>query len=231
MDLPRVTSSSISRAIFISLLLIQQLTAPAQQPRKVIAIAPDTIPLLRGIQISADMVGLIQMAVSDYGQYEAALKVNLKDKYFPVVELGLGKCDATDPSTTLGYKTSAPYGRIGVDYNLMKNKHDIYRLYGGFRYAFSKFSYDVLSQGITDPVWREKVPFGATDVDGSYHWLEGVLSIDAKIWGPVRMGWSVRYKRRLFHKHGDIGEAWYVPGFGRGGNTRLGGTFNVSIEI
>ena len=231
MFLPRVISSSISRAIFISLLLILQLTASAQQLKKVIAAAPDTVPWLRGVQISADMVGLIQLGVSDYGQYEGALKVNLKDKYFPVIEVGMAKCDATDASTTLGYKTKAPYGRIGVDFNLMKNKHDIYRMYGGFRYAFSKFRYDISSQKVTDPVWRETVPFEANDIDGSYHWLEGVLCIDAKIWGPVRMGWSVRYKRRLFHKHGEIGEPWYVPGYGRGGNTRLGGTFNVSIEI
>jgi hypothetical protein len=47
----------------------------------------------------------------------------------------------------------------------------------------------------------------------------------------VRMGWSVRYKRRLFHTHGDIGEAWYVPGYGKGGNSRLGGEFNITLEL
>lgn len=65
----------------------------------------------------------------------------------------------------------------------------------------------------------------------TYHWLEAVFTIDAKIFGPVRMGWSVRYKRRLFHTHGDIGEAWYVPGYGKSGNSRLGGEFNITIEL
>ena len=45
------------------------------------------------------------------------------------------------------------------------------------------------------------------------------------------MGWSVRYKRRIAHKEGDIGKAWYVPGFGKQGSSRLGGTFNIGYEF
>ena len=45
--------------------------------------------------------------VSDYGQYEASLRINLKDKYYPVFELGYGKADASDEATQITYKTSA----------------------------------------------------------------------------------------------------------------------------
>ena len=62
-------------------------------------------------------------------------------------------------------------------------------------------------------------------------WAEFVFGVDAKIWGPVRMGWSLRYKRRLFHDDGDYGNTWYVPGFGKQGGSRFGGTFNVSFEL
>jgi len=55
--------------------------------------------------------------------------------------------------------------------------------------------------------------------------------VDAKIWGPVRLGWSARYKRRLLHDEGPLGNAWYVPGFGKTGGSRLGGTFNVIFEL
>lgn len=231
MKFPRVISTYILKATFISLLLPTLLPARTQQAKNIVPMAADTIPLFRGIQASVDLVGPAQLAFGSYGQYEGAVRVNLKDKYFPVVEVGLGKADADDPSTRLTFKTSAPYARAGLDFNLMKNKHDAYRLYGGFRYAYTKFSYDMTSPGITDPVWRDKVPINATDVKCDYHWLEAVFGIDAKIWGGFRMGWSVRYKRRLARSHGDMGEAWYVPGFGRSGNTRLGGTFNISIEI
>jgi len=192
---------------------------------------PDTIPFFRGIAVSGDLVGLLQLTLGDYGQYEAALRVNIKDKYFPVFEAGLGKADADDISTKLRYKTSAPYGRVGVDFNVLKDKHDDYRVYCGFRYAYTDFKYDLESPGITDPVWHEHVDFQAEGVACNYHWLELVAGVDAKIWGPFRLGWSARYKRRLFHNEGELGNAWYVPGYGKTGNSRLGGTFNIIIEF
>lgn len=191
----------------------------------------DTISLFRGLSISFDLVGLAQMAFGDYGQYEGALRVNLKDKYLPIVELGLGKANAYDETTKLTYKTSAPYGRIGCDFNIMKNKHDIHRLYAGFRYAFTSYKFDVMSPGVVDPIWKTQCEYGAQGVSAYYHWLEFVVGVDAKIWKCFRMGWSARYKRRLFHNDGDIGKTWYVPGYGKQGNIRLGGTFNINIEL
>lgn len=205
--------------------------AQRQSQRKKIVEPADTTPLFRGLAISIDALGVIQRAVSDYGQYEAALKVNLKDKYFPIVELGYGTADTEDVSTNLHFKTSAPYGRIGCDFNVLKNKHDVYRLYGGFRYGFTSYKYDLEGPDITDPVWGGETPYGATDVSCNYHWLEGVFTVDAKIWGAMRMGWSLRYRRRLFHEDGPLGNTWYVPGFGRKGSSKFGGTFNITLEL
>jgi hypothetical protein len=225
-------SSFISRAIAISLLLAVVATPLAAQSKKPRVIQEaDTVSLFRGVAVSADMVGLLQKAVSSYGQYEAALRVNLKDKYFPVLELGYGMADATDYTTSMSYKTNAPYARIGVDFNLLRNKHDIYRAYAGFRYACTYYKFDIKGDGITDPVWGDEVPFSVTGVSANYHWLEGVFGVDAKIVGPLRLGWSVRYRFRVAHNDGDVGNTWYVPGYGKQGGTRLGGTFNIIFEI
>lgn len=227
----RLISSSISALAISVLLILLSLPAQAQSKRKKIVEEPDTIPLFRGMAVSVDVFGAGQLWLSDYGQYEAALRINLKDKYFPIVELGLGKADATDEGTNLHYKTSAPYGRIGLDWNLMKNKHDIYRLYGGFRYGFTFYKYDLEGPDLEDPVWGGTTPYGAKDVSCNFHWLEGVFGVDAKIWGPIRMGWSVRYRRRIAHNDGDIGNTYYVPGFGKQGGSRFGGTFNITYEF
>lgn len=191
----------------------------------------DSIALLRGVAVSADLIGLAQIAFSDYGQYEAAARVNLKDRYFPVVEIGYGKADADDPSTKLRYKTSAPYWRVGLDFNIAKNKHDDYRIYAGFRYAMTYYKFDVSSTDLKDPVWGDNVQFGAEGVKANYHWLEGVFGVDAKIAGPLRLGWSFRYRRRIAHNDGTMGGTWYVPGYGKQGGSRMGGTFNVIFEI
>lgn len=221
----------ILRVLAISILSFTGTTPAMAQNKKIVKPVMDSIPFFRGFAVSIDMVGALQLAVSDYGQYEAALRVNLKDKYFPIIELGYGKADATDVTTNLGYKTSSPYARVGVDFNLMKNKHDIYRIYAGFRYAYTSYKFDVTSQHITDPVWKEPVDFQASDVKCNYSWMEAVTGIDAKIWGPVRLGWSLRYRCRIFHDDGTLGNTWYVPGYGKQGKTRLGGTFNVIIDF
>lgn len=217
--------TSISRAICSLLLCWCCLTANGQTQQK------DTTALFQGLSVSADLVGFLQRQLGSYGQYEAALHVNLRDKYFPVVELGLGEADADDIATQLKYKTHAPYGRLGCDFNILKNKHDHYRAYAGFRYGFTSFKYDLESPGLNDPVWNEHVPFGAEGVKCYQHWIEGVFTIDAYIWGPLRMGWSARYKRRVAHDHNGIGKPWYIPGYGTDGNTRLGGSFNITLEI
>lgn len=191
----------------------------------------DTVPLFRGIAVSVDMVGPVQAMTGDYGQYEGHLRVNLRDRYFPVFELGYGKANADDATTNITYKTSAPYGRIGCDFNILKNKHDIYRAYAGFRYGYTSFKYDFFSPGMTDPVWGGRADYCAKDISAYYHWLEGVFTIDAKVWRCIRLGWSARYKRRVAHDEGPYGNAWYVPGYGKQGNVRLGGTFNVTIEL
>ncbi len=228
----RRISSFISRAIAISLLLLAVATPSAAQEGKGIAKQEaDTVALFRGVAVSADLVGLVQLAVSDYGQYEAALRINLKDKYFPVVELGYGKADANDITTSMTFKTKAPYGRVGLDFNLLRNKHDIYRAYAGFRYGCTFYKFDVEGEGIKDPVWGDDVPFSVTGVKANYHWIEGVFGVDAKIAGPLRLGWSVRYRSRIAHDDGTLGNTWYVPGYGKKGGTRLGGTFNIIFEI
>lgn len=227
----RYISTYISAIAISSFLLLNGISAYGQQKKNIVKEAPDTTAFFKGIAVSIDLVGPIQMAVSDYGQYEAGLHINLKDKYYPVFELGYGKADANDESTRINYKTSAPYARIGVDWNLLKNKHDIYRLYGGFRYGFTSYKFDMKGPNVHDPIWGGETPYEATDVSCYYHWLEGVIGVDAQIWGPVRMGWSLRYKRRLFRNDGDIGNTWYVPGFGKQGSSRFGGTFNITFEL
>ena len=225
------TSISISK-ILTSLLLLCTLSIQAQPRGKVIPkVEKDTTALFKNIAVSVDLVGVAQLAFGDYGQYEPAVRINLKDKYFPILELGYGKANTTDETTNNTFKTKAPYGRIGIDFNLLKNKHDIYRLYGGVRYAFTSYKYDIINTTVTDPVWKDQVDFSYTGEKENMHWLELGLGVDAKIAGPLHLGWSVRYKRRLIHSEGAIGNSWYAPGFGRNEGSHLGGTFNVILEF
>lgn len=191
----------------------------------------DSIPLFRGVAVGADLVGPATRAISDYGQYEAFARVNLKDRYFPTVEVGYGSADNTDDVTGIHYKAGAPYGRIGIDFNVLKNKHDKYRVLIGARYGYTSFKYDAGPVVMPDPTWHEDAIWEAKDQDCTYGWMEAVAGVDATMWKTLHLGWNVRYRARLHQKHGDAGEPWYVPGYGKSGSSRIGVEFFVAFEI
>ena len=55
--------------------------------------AKDTTAFFQGVLVGVDLFGAVQRQVSDYGQYEAFLRLNIKGKYLPVFELGLGDAE------------------------------------------------------------------------------------------------------------------------------------------
>jgi hypothetical protein len=211
-------------------MLMAASTAHAQL--KVFRMEKDSIPLFRGFQVSFDLVGAARLMFGDRGEIGGGLRVNLHDQWFPVVEFGIGKANhnAEEP-TYIAYKTTAPYFRVGIDINLLKNKHQSNRLYGGIRYAFTSYKVDITRMNMEDPIWGTKSDIVVEGMKCSMHWFEVVFGIDAKIFGPLHLGWDVRYKRRLSHKEGDIGQSWYVPGFGVNDQNNIGLSFNAIIDI
>lgn len=226
----RQSISTYISSLAVSLLLIAA-AVPVQAQSKMFKVEKDSVPFFNGVAVSFDIVGPVMQALGDYGDYEAALRVNLHDQYFPIVEVGYGQAERNDEVTGIYYKTGAPFFRIGCDLNPLKNKHAPNRLYGGLRYAFTSYKVDIARQDITDPVWQETSGFSIEGDACNQHWIEAVFGIDAKVWGPLHLGWTFRYKRRISHKDSCIGNTWYVPGFGIYGDTRLGANFNVIIDL
>ena len=222
-------STFISRLALSTALLMAGLRADAQG--KLFTIAKDSVPLLNGFAVSFDAAGPVILALSDYGEYEAAVRLNLHNQYFPIVEVGYGMADHDDEVTEISYKTEAPYFRIGCDLNLLKNKHSPNRLYAGLRYAFTTYKVDISRHTFEDPVWQWPTGFSISGESCNQHWAEVVFGLQSRIVGPLHLGWSVRYKLRLAHKDSSAGNTWYVPGYGKYGDTRIGADFNVIIDI
>jgi hypothetical protein len=228
---PRI-SSSISRLAISLLMLFASIGSAQAQISRMFTMEKDSIPLFRGFSLSFDLVGPAMLMLSDHGEYEGALRINLHDQWFPIFELGLGHANhKKDEVTELTYKTTAPYFRIGMDWNILRKKHQSNRIYAGFRYAFTSYNVDIIRENLPDPVWQTETGFGVKDMSCNMHWIEAVLGIDAKIFGPLHLGWTVRYKRRIAHKDGTLGATWYVPGFGINDKDVLAANFNVIIDI
>ena len=232
-----ITLSSISTSTSrmrqsVSLLLLLLTALPSQAQLKMFRMEQDSIPLFRGFSVSFDFVSAGMLTMGDHGEIGGALRINLHDQWFPVFETGIGRANHEhDEVTTITYKTTAPYFRIGMDWNILKNRHQANRIYAGFRYAFTYYKVDIIRDDLDDPVWKEKSGFAIEGMACSMHWLELVIGLDAKIVGPVHLGWDVRYKRRLTHHEGEIGNTWYVPGFGIYDRDTFSAGFNVIVDI
>lgn len=192
----------------------------------------DTIPLFQGFAVSTDLVGPgAYLFGSDFMSAEVALEVNLKNRFFPVVEIGYGKTDATNEDSELHYRTSAPYFRVGMDYNVQYKKRLPGYIFAGVRLGYTNFTYDVEGPSLKDPVWGGEAPFAFADVSGNALWGELLAGVKVTVCKNLMMGWSLRYKMRISVSDHPNSVPWYIPGFGANNNTKFGVAYNLIYRI
>lgn len=204
------------------------------KPTKYVAIEEQEqhIVFFQGFTLSADVYGPVAYMVSDYGTMEGALRLNLKNTFFPIIEAGYGKCSKEDFNTKISYKVNAPYGRIGIDFNMLKDKFQHNRLYLGARYGLSVFKYDISGPPITDPIWGGSEAFNMKNNSCTSHWVEAIFGVEVRIVKNFHMGWAVRYKRELSSTKNDFSKPNCIPGYGYTTNaTCWGATYNLIFDL
>lgn len=198
-----------------------------------VTIQKKEVPLLSGYGIYADICGMGMALMSKWGQYEVGAHLGVKGKFFPAVEVGVGQSNYTDERSKLHYTVHSPFFRIGLDYNLNKDLTSHNRYFLGVRYGFSAFSYDFSAPAIPDDYWGGSYPVDLRGVKANAHWGEILFGIQTQIWKFVHLGWTARYRARLYEKQGVSGHAYYIPGYGKNGESSgtFGGTFNIIFEL
>lgn len=202
-------------------------------------------PLYNGMTVGLDLWGIGGKVMgSDFLSSEVSVDVNLKNRFFPVAELGYGRSDCWN-DYGIHYKTGAPYLRIGMDYNMLFKKAHGNRLLLGLRYATTNFDYDISTPALDDPiyggaygnpnledsVWGESLPFVHKGLKGKMSWGEFCIGIRAKVVSRIYMGWAMRYRFRLSESISEHGNPYYVPGFGKYGSNTLGITYTISYSF
>lgn len=204
------------------------------KPTKYVAVEEqkEHLVFFQGFTLSVDGYGPVAMMVSDYGTLEGALRLNLKNTFFPIVEAGVGKCSKDDFNTKVTYKVSAPFIRAGIDINMLKDKFQNNRLYLGARYGISKFQYDIAGPAQTDPIWGGSQSFSMKNIDCTSHWAELVFGVEVRIFRNFHMGWAVRYKREISSTKSDYAKPNCIPGYGYTTNTTCwGGTYSLIFDL
>ena len=145
-------------------------------PKLLILKKDEKASLFQGIYLSADVFGYIYpIFVKDkYYSAELSATMNLKNRFFPVVEAGLGHTDMVSQLYEIGYRTRAPYYRIGMDYNMQYKNGKPNYIYLGGRIGYTAFEYSVDAPALKDPVWGGEVPMQLTDIPCRSIWAEAV---------------------------------------------------------
>lgn len=227
----------ISAYILSSLLALFCLPAFAQEGMVKEAvqevIAKRTTPaFLQGMSLSVEIGSPIaHLLGEDALGTEAALRFSIRNKYFPVAELGYAKYDATHDETHINYKTAAPYMRVGADVNVLKDKTQNNRLFVGARLGFTTYSFDVKGPDIQDPIWHLSRPLDYTDLSTNRLWLEFVVGLEAEVLKNYHMGFNVRYKSKLKEKSLAEATPYFVPGFGCGGDTGFCISYYLTFDL
>ena len=182
-----------------------------------------------GLYLSADVFGYIYpIFVKDkYYSSELSASLDIDNRFFPTIEVGLGHTDMVSQLYEIGYRTRAPYYRVGLDYNVLYKKGNPGYIYIGARMGYTSFDYSVEAPPLVDPVWGDESFVRFSDVPCRSIWAEAVGGVRAEVAKNFYMGWTLRYKYLFYQGPNSNGGPWYVPGFGTGKKMAFGATYTI----
>lgn len=190
-------------------------------------------PVFRGIYLSGDVFGYIYpiFMKDKFFSTEVSATANLKNRFFPVVEVGFGHTDMVSQLYEIGYSTRAPYYRIGMDCNMQYKNGKPNYIFLGARIGYTSFKYSVDAPAMKDPIWGDEVPIQLTDIPCHAVWAEAIAGVRAEIAKNFYMGWTLRYKYPIHKSSLTNGGPWYIPGLGAGQKALFGATYNITYYL
>ncbi|MDE7388193.1 MAG: hypothetical protein K2M97_02950, partial [Muribaculaceae bacterium] len=173
-------------------------------------------PLWQAVTVGIDLWNPLMRAFQQkYGLIGAWAEVSLHNRYFPVVEFGVGNAHGTPDDGNFTYRSPmAPFFKIGCNYNFLYNSNPDYQLYAGVRYGITRFSYTIDDVTVRNEYWDETSTFNIPRQHTSVGYGEIMVGLKVKIAGQWQVGWNVKFHKIFHSSRAPYGRAWYVPGYG-----------------
>jgi len=188
------------------------------------------IPLYQGVQVGFDFISPASSLFSD--SYGASVKadVNLKNSYFPTLEVGFVNLDKTSDSD-IHFTSNGQYIKLGVNKCLSYNGTKAENMFfAGAHYGFSAFSYDLNNLTYTQNYWgNDQTSF--TDQNSVAGWIELVAGVRVQLAGPFSLGWTFQYKSTLHVSNGENSIPAYIPGYGENVKPNAGIAFHLYYKL
>lgn len=228
--------SRISSYITLSSIFIFGYLAPTFAQNKKPVQVKDSTKLWQGVLLEVDVVPLVQAALPGSGIYafQGHAQLNLKNKYFPVIEAGTGGANKT-ADNDIQYKSYGVFGKLGLDVPIIKPKVNSNNVsnyaIGGVRLGMSQFNYSYSNLSITDNYWGGTETLEMKSDPTSKFWFEIVGGIRVDIFKNIYMGWNVRHKFLINKTKPEMLTPWYIPGFGIENGSGWSMSYTVGYKI
>lgn len=196
-------------------------------------------PLYQGFTVELNVVSLAEKLTSNgvSYSYEGNVQFNLKRKFFPVIQIGYGGADKVLINQT-SFSGKGMYEKIGVDFNLMKQKKNGTTLnnylLAGIRLGTSRVNYSIINSPIynNSNYWGETLPdVNYNSIISSNFWLEISGGIRVEIYKNIILGWNIQSKHLLNNiSNGNI-YPWYIPGYGKTATSVWGFSYIIGYRF
>mgnify|MGYP007069873831 CR=1 FL=1 len=215
----------------ISALLICLVTSAKKADNA--TIERDSTAIYQGMNVKLDLAtSILELAryKGDVQSYEIAANVNLKNRFFPTLELGYGSCNQSLDNANFNGKGG--FGRVGLDMSALRKSGPHNMLLVGIRVGTAVQGVKMHNISVSDPYWQQYTArdynlFTRTDV-----WGEVVAGVQVQVYKNFHMGWFARLKF-LFtrdNKNKTI-TAYYIPGYGYKQDTNWGVNYYIGLNF
>ena len=197
------------------------------------------INAMKGIRVGVDFSKFLFPVIykNERIAFEATADVHIKGNFFATAEAGWLNVNLDRTADTLykyRYKENGLYGKIGIDYNLLKSRrpksNDI--LYGGARYGYSVLSQH--GEQITVPgyYWPDQTDAIIPTKTFNAHWIEFLLGIKAEVLTNLYVGMTFRLDFLIVKPKDKYSTPYLIPGYGNGNQGySLGLNYYISYNI
>lgn len=189
-------------------------------------------PLLVNTTIGVDIWDPVLRAFGQkFGLTSVYADINLHNRYFPTVEVGLGNASNTSKERNFHYTSPmSVFFKIGANYNFLFNSNPAYKFFAGVRYGFSPFKWGIAEATPAAGYWGDIPPFSIPNQSATAGWLEFCIGLRVQLWKNISAGWMFKYHTILHETKSIHGEPWYIPGYGSRGQA-ITGAFTISYSI
>lgn len=175
----------------------------------------DSVPVYQGVSLKLDLAMPVIEAARSAGKiqdYEMAINVRLKNRFYPTLELGyaLAECGADGAQ----HKGQGGFARLGMDLAIVKKGATENNMLVGLRFGGAYQNYDLTNVRLQTDYWLSN-PIDFYNQTRFDCWGELVAGCQVYLWKGLHMGWYGRIKLLMTRSvaEGNV-LPYYVPGLG-----------------